>query len=204
VGEIPTNFNKYKNTFDRKYMACNTVTLIGINGKCDQSAGGIKRVLIIQRDEVEKVKVDWDAETQTGTGEITELTLKTDSYFKQWLFRKGTGSMTTTLSSDPAIGTSAVTTDLNLQFTKAEAKKRLEIQAAINAAAVVIVEDMYGQYIYLGLDNEVSVTAANMQTGTAITDLNGFTLTLQDVSLELPHFIKDTVDVEAMVQTLED
>ena len=110
-------------------------------------------------------------------------------YFVQWLFRKNTGNYTTSLTSDPAIGTQAVTTDLNLQFTKAEATKRLEIQSAINAAGVVIIEDMYGQYILLGKDNEVSVTAVNQQSGTAITDLNGYTLTLQDISLELPHFV---------------
>lgn len=164
-------------------MACNTVTLNGINGKCDTSAGGIKRVLIAQKDDVTNISVD------TSTGMIDTITMASGKYFVQWLFRKNTGNYTTSLTSDPAIGTQAVTTDLNLQFTKAEATKRLEIQSAINAAAVVIIEDMYGQYILLGKDNEVSVTSVNQQSGTAVTDLNGYTLTFQDVSLELPHFV---------------
>lgn len=164
-------------------MACNTVTLNGINGRCDTSAGGIKRVLIAQKDDVTNISVD------TSTGVIDTITMASNKYFVQWLFRKNTGNYTTALTSDPAIGTQAVTTDLNLQFTKAEATKRLEIQSAINAAAVVIIEDMYGQYILLGKDNEVSVTSVNQQSGTAVTDLNGYTLTFQDVSLELPHFV---------------
>lgn len=164
-------------------MACNTVTLNGINGRCDTSAGGIKRVLIAQKDDVTNISVD------ASTGVIDTITMATGKYFVQWLFRKNTGNYTTALTSDPAIGTQAVTTDLNLQFTKAEATKRLEIQSAINAAAVVIIEDMYGQYILLGKDNEVSVTSVNQQSGTAVTDLNGYTLTFQDVSLELPHFV---------------
>ena len=167
-------------------MACNTVTLNGINAKCDTSAGGIKRVLIAQKDDV-------DIKTVDENGVITEITMATGKTFVQWLFRKNTGSYTTSLTSDPAIGTQAVTTDLNLQFTKAEATKRLEIQSAINAAAVVIIEDMYGQYILLGKDNEVSVTAVNQQSGTAVTDLNGYTLTFQDVSLELPHFVDASI-----------
>lgn len=167
-------------------MACNTVTLNGINAKCDTSAGGIKRVLIAQKDDVTIGNVD-------ESGVITEITMATGKTFVQWLFRKNTGSYTTSLTSDPAIGTQAVTTDLNLQFTKAEATKRLEIQSAINAAAVVIIEDMYGQYILLGKDNEVSVTAVNQQSGTAVTDLNGYTLTFQDVSLELPHFVDASI-----------
>ena len=52
---------------------------------------------------------------------------------------------------------------------------------------------MYGQYILLGKDNEVSVTQVNQQSGKAITDLNGYTLTLQDVSLELPHFVDPAI-----------
>lgn len=167
-------------------MACNTVTLNGINAKCDTSAGGIKRILIAQKDDVTIGNVD-------EIGVITQITMATGKTFVQWLFRKNTGSYTTSLTSDPAIGTQAVTTDLNLQFTKAEATKRLEIQSAINAAAVVIIEDMYGQYILLGKDNEVSVTAVNQQSGTAVTDLNGYTLTFQDVSLELPHFVDASI-----------
>lgn len=167
-------------------MACNTVTLTGIDGRCDTSAGGIKRVLIAQKDDVTIGTVD-------ESGVITEITMAQGKYFVQWLFRKNTGNYTSALSSDPAIGTQAITTDLNLQFTKAEATKRLEIQSAINAAAVVIIEDMYGQYILLGKDNEVSVTAVNQQSGTALTDLNGYTLTLQDISLELPHFVDPTI-----------
>ena len=168
-------------------MACNTVTLNGINAKCDTSAGGIKRVLIAQKDDVLKIVVAEE------TGIINDIEMADGKYFVQWLFRKNTGSYTTSLTSDPAIGTAAVTTDLNLQFTKAEATKRLEIQSAINAAAVVIIEDMYGQYILLGKDNEVSVTAVNQQSGTAVTDLNGYTLTFQDVSLELPHFVDASI-----------
>ena len=179
-------------------MACNTVTLNGISAQCHTAAGGIKRVLIAQKEDVTNITVD------NATGVIDCITLASGKYFAQWLFRKNTGSFTTSLTSDPAIGTQAVTTDLNLQFTKAEATKRLEIQSAINAAAVVIVElqdkikdatsgELIDQYILLGKDNEVSVTAVNMQSGTAMTDLNGFTLTFQDVSVELPHFVDASI-----------
>lgn len=168
-------------------MACNSVTLNGINAKCDTSAGGIKRILIAQKDDVATINVD------VTTGIIDEISMVSGKYFVQWLFRKNTGNYTTSLTSDVAIGTQAVTTDLNLQFTKAEAIKRLEIQSAINASAVIIIEDMYGQFILLGKDNDVTVTAVNQQSGTAVTDLNGYTLTFQDISLELPHFVDASI-----------
>jgi hypothetical protein len=163
-------------------MACNTVTLNGIDARCETSAGGIKRVLIANVDDVKEITID------PTTSIVTAIDAA--GKFAEWKFRKNTGSLSTSLASDPAIGNTTVTTELNLQFTKAEAVKRLEIQSAINAAAMVIVEDMYGQYILLGNENEVVVSAASMVTGTAATDLNGFTLTLQDVSTELPHFVE--------------
>ena len=166
-------------------MACTSVTLNSFDARCDVSVGGIKRILIGNRDEVTKVTVD---ET---TGKITTIT--TSAKFAEWRFRKNTGSLTSTVTSDPAIGNTFATTDLNLQFTKAEAQKRLDIQSAINANSVVIVEDMYGQYIYLGLENDVTVTNATMVTGTTMSDLNGFTLTLQDVATELPRFVDPTI-----------
>lgn len=166
---------------------CGSVTLSAIDARCDTSFGGIKRVLVANRDDV-TVTVSDDT--------ITALV----GNFVEWLFRKNTGSLTSTVSSDAAIGSSFVTTEVSLQFTKAEATKRLAIQSAINANAVVIVEDMYGQYIYLGLENEVVVTSATMVTGTAATDLNGFTLVFQDVASQLPYFVESTL-VEGLTTT---
>lgn len=173
-------------------MACQSLTLGSIDARCDASVGGIKRILLANRDDV-TVTVD------TTTKEISAITLATGKHFVEWKFRKNTGSYTSTATVDPTIGNSAVTTDVNLQFSRAENTKRLEIQTALNASAVVIVEDMYGQHIYLGLDNEVTITSAVMQSGTATSDLSGFTLTFQDVAEELPHFIADDVDVDALL-----
>lgn len=161
---------------------CSSVTLSAIDARCDTSFGGIKRVLVANRD---------DVTVTVGTDDT--ITALAGGTFVEWLFRKNTGSLTSTVSSDAAIGNSFATTEVSLQFSKAEATKRLAIQSAINASAVVIVEDMYGQYIYLGLENEVVVSSATMVTGTAATDLNGFTLVFQDVSTKLPLFVDPTL-----------
>lgn len=163
---------------------CGSVTLSAIDARCDTSFGGIKRVLVANRD---------DVTVTVGETGITAITLAQGKNFVEWQFRKNTGSLTSTVANDATIGSSFATTEVSLQFTKAEATKRLAIQSAINANAVVIVEDMYGQYIYLGLENDVVVTSATMVTGTAATDLNGFTLVFQDVASQLPYFVESTL-----------
>lgn len=175
-------------------MACNTVTLSSIDARCDGSVGGIKRILLANVDDIKTVLID---ET---TQKIKEITLVTGKKFEQWRFRKNTGSYSSSIERDPAIGTETVTTEVALQFSRAEAQKRLDIQSAINASCVVIVEDMYGEYIYLGLENEVTITSATMASGTQTGDLSGFTLTFTDVATELPHFIdKAQVDVDSLL-----
>lgn len=169
------------------YNSCSSIALSSINAKCDKSIGGIKRILIAQKDDVTGVTVN------STSGKITAITLASGKKFQQWLFRNNTGSYTSTSTSDATIGNSSVTTEVNLQFSKAEAQKRLEIQSAINANCVVIVEDAYGEYVYLGYDNEVTITNAVMQSGTATGDLSGFTLTFTDESAELPYFVDSSI-----------
>jgi hypothetical protein len=173
-------------------MACNTETLRTIDARCDRSVGGLKRILLAQRDDIETPELNEDKE-------ITNIVLKSGKKFEQFRFRPNTASLTSTFSSDVATGNVAFTTEISLQFSKAEAQKRLAIQSAINAAAVVIAEDMFGQYIFLGYDMEVTVTAATMVTGTATSDLNGFTMVLTDVAQEMPHFVAADFDVDGLL-----
>ena len=175
-------------------MACTTVTLSSIDARCDGSVGGIKRVLIANVDDIKTVLID---ET---TQKIKQITLETGKKFEQWRFRKNTGSYSSSIDRDPAIVSESVTTECSLQFSRAEAQKRLDIQSAINASCVVIIEDMYGEYLYLGLENEVTITSATMQSGTQTGDLSGFNLTFTDVATEFPHFIdKEQVDVDSLL-----
>lgn len=176
------------------YNSCTSgaITLSTIDARCDKSIGGISEILIANRDDVESVALNANAE-------ITGITLATGKHFYSWKFRRNTGNYTSTVESDLAIGNSFVTTEVSLQFTKAEAQKRLDIQSAINAGCVVIVKDMFGQYIYLGMDNDVQMKSVVMQSGTSQTDLNGFTLTFEDVSLELPHFLVSSFDISSLL-----
>lgn len=167
-------------------MACTSATLATIDGRCETAIGGIKSILVANKDDVTKVETD-------ENGLITAITMAATKKFAKWQFRKNTGSYTSTFSTDTAIGNNTITTEVALQFTRAEQQKRMDIQTAINAASVVIVEDMVGNYLYLGYENEVTITAVTMQSGTQTSDLNGFTLTFTDIAQELPHFVDSSI-----------
>ena len=101
-------------------MACQSVTFNGIQGACAINRGGIKKVYIANRSDVASVTVD------PATGLITAITMAGDAKFATWEFRPGTGSFSTAAdSTDTAIGNYGMTATVALQFTKAEATKRL-------------------------------------------------------------------------------
>jgi hypothetical protein len=177
-------------------QSCKSVTVNAIDARCEGSVGGIKEVYVIAAEDVSNVVVD------ATSGNITEVTLAGTNKFQKWLFRPNTGSYTSTRSGDLTTGNSTVTTDVALQFSKAEAEKRLAIQSMINGGACIIIKDMYGQYLLLGMGegrNEVYITDAVMQSGTSNSDLSGFTLTFEEIAMEFPHFLSTDLDISTLL-----
>lgn len=179
------------------YNSCTAATITAINAKCDGSVGGIKEIYVTPSDGVTAVAVN------TESGLVDTLSVDAASKFQKWQFRPNTSAYTSTRAGDLTTGNSTVTTDVTLQFSKAEANKRMAIQSAINAGCAIIIKDMYDQYILLGVGEgrqEAYITDAVMQSGTANTDLSGFTLTFEEVATEFPHFIDtNEVDIDGLL-----
>lgn len=161
-------------------MAC-LITIAGITLDCESSLGGIKQVWITQYDNVKSVTVDDE------TNQISAITLEADAKWYNYQFRKGTGSLTSTLNVDETAGTNYVSNELALVFTKMETKKRIEIAALSIGQLVVVVEDSNGKYWFLGKDDYVSASAGTGVTGTAKGDQNAYTLTLTTDSESYPY-----------------
>lgn len=161
-------------------MAC-LITIAGITLDCESSLGGIKQVWITQYDNVKSVTVD------NETNQISAITLEADAKWYNYQFRKGTGSLTSTLNVDETAGTNYVSNELALVFTKMETKKRIEIAALSIGQLVVVVEDSNGKYWFLGKDDYVSASAGTGVTGTAKGDQNAYTLTLATDSESYPY-----------------
>ena len=140
--------------------------------------GGILEVLLANREDVASVSAE--------TGKISGITMEASAKFKRYTFARNTGSMTSTYTIDQASGVKYVTTDLVLQFNRMETTKRVEITALSVNDLVAIVKDANGVYWYLGYDEPVNASAGDGQTGTARGDANRYSITLQDISKEMP------------------
>jgi len=168
-------------------MSCASYTMSGLAVGCKDSIGGIKKA--------------WFAPDGTVTTSVSSNTLSIASgdiqNFKVYGFRKQTGSMTSTLNTSDNAGNS-FTTEVTLQFLKQETSKRLEVMALLMNEMVGVVKDGNGKYWYLGYDYPISATAGTAETGTAMTDLNGYNITITDNSIELPYEITDSATIAAL------
>lgn len=165
-------------------MACNQ-TLNGLARDCQPSMGGIVEAHAINKEYIEKIEV--------SEGKVSAITLALEEKFKSFFFNRNTGSMTSNYTLDPATGVRFVTTDLALQFNRMETAKRVEMTALAQNELALIVKDANGKYWLLGKDEPVMATAGEGVTGTARSDRNGYGITLQDTSLEMPYEVDETI-----------
>lgn len=162
-------------------MAC-LQTLKGLAKPCNLSnSGGIKKVYIANFEDIASVTTD-------ENGVITTIEMVGEAKFYPYWFRKNTGSLTQTFTSNEN-GSNYVTSVLTLVFDRMESVKRMQVQALAQGELAVIVEDVNGEMYFLGEDSPVTKTEGVGATGTARTDKNSYDVTLSCDSNEYPKFV---------------
>lgn len=156
--------------------------------------GGIREAYIANFSDVTGVTVT--------EGQVTAITMAESAKFKKYYFKRDTSSFTSTLNVDPANGVNYVSTDIVLLFTRMDTTKRTEVAALSTNELVLIVRDANGKYWYFGHDEPVVASAGDGQTGTAKSDGNRYSITLQDNAVTWPYEVlvgEEGVDLSTIV-----
>lgn len=175
-------------------MACNQ-TISGLVNDCATSKGGVVEVYLVNYDDVTDVTV--------ATNKITGITMASGAKFKRYYFRPGTSSMTSTLNLDVAAGVNFVQTTLTMLFSRMETTKRVEMSALAVNDLRGIVKDSNGVYWLLGEEEPMIANAGDGQTGTARTDANRYSVTLEDNNSTFPKEIligSGGVDLDSIIE----
>ena len=155
-------------------MPCSQ-TLAGIARDCATNMGGIKTVYIANTADVDSVTVTSDV--------VTAFTMASNKKFYKYAFAPGTSSLTSNWQVNAENGTKFVESDLLMVFNRMDSTKRLELMALAQTETAIFVEDNNGNVWYLA---EATLNAGDGLTGVARGDRNGYSITLRDVSGELP------------------
>lgn len=149
----------------------------GIAKGCKDSRGGIKLVLLANVSEVTSFTEGVIGTSSVPSGEITGITMSgASNYFYEYVPTKGSSNWVETIQSSIANGSAGFEQVLTMTFAKNEAAKRNQVALLAQGEVYGIVQDYNGKFFLLGQFNGMELSGGNGQTGTALTDLNGWIL----------------------------
>ena len=155
---------------------------MGIALDCGTNLSGVKAIYLANDASVGDVTVT--------EGEISAIDASAGTFY-EYIPAKNTGSLTKTLTKDESTGVMYYTNEAVAQFNKMETAKRSELANIDRGHFKAVILDSNGKYWFLGKDNYVSASAVTGQTGAGLDDGNFYTLTLTDISAELPYMLSE-------------
>ena len=148
-------------------MACELST--GFTLDCKDGIGGIKQIVLVDKTLVSSFSFDANEVVTTivgpASGDLFTYELPTQ-----------TGSFEETINFNRDNGTVFYTQTVNVMMHKLSAAKRLELQTVATARVIVFVLDTNGNWWAVGYENGADLSTSTAGTGTALGDMNGFTL----------------------------
>lgn len=161
-------------------MAC-LGTLKGINSSCAGNIGGIQKLYIADFDEI--IVTPDTGSTPTTVSAISATT--GDAKFYTYVLENEVGSATSTLTKGSG-GVHYYTHEINVQFSRMDPDKSLELQAISKGQVAAVTLDNNGRYWYYGADRYLSGEDTVAQSGQGFDDLNGYTSVLRGRSGFMP------------------
>ena len=105
---------------------------------------------------------------------------------------KGASSFTQNIQSSRDTGTTAFEQVIEVTLKKLTIADHKELKILSYGRPHVIVEDYNGNFFLSGLEHGAEVTGGTIVTGTAMSDLSGYTLTLTAMERVPANFLGDT------------
>jgi hypothetical protein len=106
---------------------------------------------------------------------------------------KGASSFTQNIQSSRDTGTTAFEQVVEVTLKKLTIADHKELRILAFGRPHVIVEDYNGNYFLAGLEHGAEVTGGTIVTGTSMSDLSGYTLTLTGMERTPANFLGDTL-----------
>lgn len=163
-------------------MACDLT--LGRIEPCKDSVGGLKNLYFVDYGDLGAITYD-----VTNT-DVIDAVAGTPNAYKYEI--KGASSFTQNIQSSRDTGTTAFEQVLEVTLKKLTIADHKELKILAFGRPHVIVEDYNGNFFLAGLEHGAEVTGGTIVTGTAMSDLSGYTLTLTGMERTPANFLGDT------------
>lgn len=144
-------------------MACNLTA--GRNEPCKDAIGGIAGVYFIN--------YTTGSFTKNASGEVTAFPTASAYYYEL----KGNSSYTETVNTSRENGTTFFSQELVLNLKKLTNEMTTQFKLMAYGRPQIVVHTMQGDSLLVGEEEGADVTAGSLQTGAALGDLYGYSVT---------------------------
>jgi hypothetical protein len=148
-------------------MACELTT--GFTLDCKDGVGGVIEIVLADY-------LSLNDFTFNATEEVTAINGYTISDLFTYSLPTQTASFEETINFNRDNGTVFYTQTVNVMLHKLSSAKRLELQSVAQARLIVFVKDSNQNWWAVGYENGADLSTSTASTGTALGDMNGFTL----------------------------
>jgi len=163
-------------------MACDLA--IGRVEPCKDSVGGLKNLYFVNYGDLGTITYD------VTNSDVIDSVAGTPDAYKYEI--KGASSFTQNIQSSRDTGTTAFEQVVEVTLKKLTIADHKELKILAFGRPHVIVEDYNGNFFLAGLEHGAEVTGGTIVTGTAMSDLSGYTLTLTGMERTPANFLGDT------------
>lgn len=145
-------------------MSCNLSA--GRQEVCKESIGGIQGVYFIN--------FESGSFSKDGTGQVNDLSGLTAYYYEL----KGNSSYTETVNSSRENGTTFFSQEVTLNLKKLTNEMTTQLKLLAYGRPQIIVWTKNGEALLVGEEHGADLTAGTIQTGAALGDLYGYSITM--------------------------
>jgi len=163
-------------------MACDLA--LGRIEPCKDSVGGLKNLYFVNYGDLGTITYD------VTNSDVIDSVAGTPDAYKYEI--KGASSFTQNIQSSRDTGTTAFEQVVEVTLKKLTIADHKELKILAFGRPHVIVEDYNGNFFLAGLEHGAEVTGGTIVTGTAMSDLSGYTLTLTGMERTPANFLGDT------------
>lgn len=161
---------------------------------CKDVVGGLKNIYVLNYGLYDETDITYD--TAVGyEDQITAIALPLASNIYKFEL-KGTNSFETTITSSRENGTTFFEQVLSVQLKKQDAITHKQVKLLSYGRPNIIVETNAGQYFIAGLLRGMDVTAGTISNGTALGDMNGYSLTFTGQEAVPANFLDCTTEAQ--------
>ena len=158
--------------------------------QCKDVVGGLQAIYVLNYGDYDPIT---DVTYTLGTDEISAIALPSATPIYKFEL-KGTNSFETTITSSRENGTTFFEQVLAVTLKKQDVQTHKEVKLLTYARPNIIVRTNANQFFIAGLARGMDVTAGTIGNGTALGDMNGYSLTFTGQEAVPANFLDCTTE----------